>query len=56
MKFGEIVVLLVQSLDVAEAERVCRRVLPKYWQPRVYQSVDKIPMTETGKIKRKVKG
>jgi O-succinylbenzoic acid--CoA ligase len=55
-KFGEIVVLLVQSPDVSEAETICKRVLPKYWQPRLYVSVDEIPMTETGKIKRKVKG
>jgi O-succinylbenzoic acid--CoA ligase len=55
-KFGEIVVLLVKSPDVSEAETICKRVLPKYWQPRLYVSVDEIPMTETGKIKRKVKG
>ena len=51
-KFGEIVVLLVQFPDVAEVENICKRVLPKYWQPQKYRSVDEIPMTETGKVRR----
>ena len=34
-------------------QRLCREHLPKYWQPRDFVFVDKIPMTETGKIARK---
>ena len=51
-KFGEIVVLLTEG-DTAEAEAVCRRVLPPYWQPRAIVRVAQIPMTENGKPARK---
>ena len=34
-------------------QRLCREHLPKYWQPRDFVFVEKIPMTETGKIARK---
>ena len=51
-KFGELVVLLTEgSLD--EAREVCERVLPKYHQPRAYQHVAQIPLTETGKPARR---
>lgn len=48
-KFGEVAVLVIQSADTAQAEAVCRKVLPKFWQPREYISIEHIPMTETGK-------
>jgi len=51
-KFGQIVVLLTEG-SVNEARLVCERLLPKYHQPRAYQHVDQIPLTETGKIARK---
>ena len=51
-KFGQIVVLLTEG-SVDEAREVCERLLPKYHQPRAYQHVDQIPLTETGKIARK---
>ena len=51
-KFGEIVVLLTEG-DTAEAEAVCHRVLPPYWQPRAIVRVAQIPMTENGKPARK---
>ena len=51
-KFGEVAVLLTEG-NIAEAEQVCQRVLPKYWQPRGYVHIDRIPMTETGKPARK---
>ena len=51
-KFGEAVVLLTQSPDLHVVEAVCRRVLPKYWQPRHYVHVDNIPLTATGKPAR----
>ena len=34
-------------------QRLCREHLPKYWQPRDFVFVEKIPMTETGKIARR---
>ena len=51
-KLGEQVVLLTQSNDISAIQEVCRQVLPKYWQPRKYLSVDHIPLTETGKPAR----
>ena len=51
-KFGEIVVLLTEG-DTATAQAVCQRILPKYWQPRAYVHVDRIPLTPTGKPARK---
>ena len=50
-KFGEAVVLLTEG-DVAQAEAVCRQVLPKYQQPRFYVHVARIPLTPTGKPAR----
>lgn len=52
-KLGEAVVMLMQSDDVATAQDVCRRVLPRYWQPRHYIPVAALPVTETGKPARK---
>lgn len=52
-KFGEAVVLLMQSADVAFARSVCRRVLPRYWQPKNYIPTAALPMTATGKPARK---
>lgn len=51
-KFGEIVVLATEDTDMSEVQEICVNALPKYWQPRRYIHVDKIPMTDTGKIKR----
>ena len=51
-KFGEIAVLLTEG-NPDEARAVCERILPKYYQPRAYIHIDRIPMTETGKLKRR---
>ena len=53
-KFGEVVVLLVEGGAVGGtiAFDVCRRVLPKYWQPRHVLQVRQLPMTATGKPAR----
>ena len=51
-KFGEQVVLLTESIDVSNVKEVCQQVLPRYWQPRMYLHVAKIPLTETGKPAR----
>ena len=66
-KFGEIVVMMVEYRGERREERgekiedslktrlqrLCREHLPKYWQPRDFVFVERIPMTETGKIARK---
>lgn len=66
-KFGEIVVLMVEKEGDDEGAtveekselpmlrailRLLHRALPRYWEPRLYLSVDRIPMTETGKLNR----
>lgn len=66
-KFGEIVVLMVEregdgegaifeeksELPILQAiHKLLHRALPRYWEPRLYLSVDRIPMTETGKPNR----
>lgn len=51
-KLGEQVVLLIESHDIPAVQDICRQVLPKYWHPRQYLSVDHIPLTETGKPAR----
>ena len=51
-KFGDVVVLLTEG-SVDEAQQVCERILSKFYQPKVYLHVDKIPLTETGKPARK---
>lgn len=53
-KYGEQVVLLTEATDMAEIAEVCMNALPKYWVPRHYVHVDRIPMTETGKPARKI--
>lgn len=52
-KFGEIVVLVSEATDMSEIQELCVNALPKYWQPRRYIHVDKLPMTETAKPARR---
>lgn len=51
-KFGEIVVMLVESTDTDNVRKICEACLPKYWQPKRYISVNNIPLTQTGKPAR----
>lgn len=51
-KFGETVVLVAASNDLAALKTICEDHLPKYRQPRHYVSVTDIPMTDTGKPAR----
>ena len=51
-RLGEAMVLLTEG-DVETAKAVCKTVLHKYHQPRVYVFVSRIPLTETGKPARK---
>jgi O-succinylbenzoic acid--CoA ligase len=50
-RLGEALTLLTEE-DPVSMEEICRRVLPKHWQPRYYMQVKHIPMTETGKPAR----
>ena len=50
-KFGEVSVLLTEG-SIDEDRQICERILPKYYLPRHYLHVDRIPLTETGKPAR----
>lgn len=51
-KYGEEMVMLTEDEDKEKIMAVCHEVLPKYWQPKEIITVEKLPMTETGKPKR----
>ena len=54
-KFGEAVVMVIEACDyaiVGKARTVCTEILPKYWQPRHYIVIEKLPRTETMKVRR----
>lgn len=55
-RLGQAVTLVIEGrdedVDLAEVEEACRGALPKYWVPRVYKVMARIPRTETGKLKR----
>ena len=51
-KFGEIVVMLTESPDIKKCKTLCESLLQKYERPRLYITVDKLPLTETGKPAR----
>lgn len=51
-RLGETVVLLTESSDIDELRRICNTALPRYWQPRHYLIVSKLPTTATGKPAR----
>ncbi|GJG30986.1 hypothetical protein PRBRB14_18650 [Hallella multisaccharivorax DSM 17128] len=51
-KFGEAVVLLTEHTDMAEVAEICMQALPKYWVPRTYLHIPRLPLTATGKPAR----
>lgn len=53
-KFGEIAVMLTEDEQMNKVEKICQQVLPQYFIPKQYIHVDKLPMTETGKPRRKI--
>ena len=50
---GEAVILLVEDRDTEQYQAVCRDTLYKYERPKLILSVERIPLTETGKPARK---
>jgi O-succinylbenzoic acid--CoA ligase len=52
-KFGEAVVLLTESDAIDSLQKICQKVLPKYWCPRHYIQIESLPFTATGKPARK---
>ena len=51
-RLGEAVTLLAVTDDIEAVKAVCQRVLPKYWIPKTYLAVDRLPLTGTGKPAR----
>lgn len=51
-KFGEAVVLLTTLTDITIVDAICKKILPKFWQPRHIFHTNNIPQTETGKPAR----
>lgn len=49
---GQTVVLLTEDSDTQRIGDVCRRVLPRHWQPRLIATVARLPLTATGKTAR----
>ncbi len=52
-KFGETVVLLSEDRNMADIEAICKEHLPRYWQPKHYCHIERIPLTGSGKVARK---
>jgi len=52
-RLGEAVVLLTEQTNTELVRNICKETLPKLWQPRHVVCVERIPLTETGKIARK---
>lgn len=54
-KFGEVVVLVVEGAEKEKSalQDICRNALDRFSQPKKYIFVDRIPLTETGKVQRK---
>lgn len=53
-KYGEQVALLTEDTDIDKVMGACLATLPKYWVPRKYVHVDRIPLTDNGKPARKI--
>lgn len=51
-KFGEIPVCVTECRDKKLLEDIFENVLPKYWIPKRIVTVERLPLTETGKPKR----
>lgn len=51
-RLGECVVLLTESPDTDSLRSICNEHLPRYWRPRNYLTVSKLPTTATGKPAR----
>ena len=54
INFGEVVAILVESDDIEKIKKLCEDNMPKYWQPKIYISVEEIPRTQTGKPARRL--
>lgn len=51
-KYGEELLLLTEDIDTLMIMDVCRKVLPHYWIPKDIVTIEKVPLTPTGKPAR----
>lgn len=51
-RLGQAVALVLEGGDPAEAKKVCEAHLPRHWTPRHIETVERLPRTETGKVRR----
>lgn len=53
-KLGQAVTLVMEGGDAEAARTACEAILPKYWRPKTIEVVERLPRTETGKVKRNI--
>ena len=53
-KLGQAVTLVMEGGNAEAAREACEATLPKYWRPKTIEVVERLPRTETGKVKRNV--
>lgn len=51
-RLGETIVMLTTACSTQQLKDICREVLPRYYRPTRYITVDSIPQTPTGKPAR----
>ena len=52
VKIAAVIVLKNEKLDINDLSQILRRKLPSYKIPSILYTVDKLPKTSNGKIKR----
>lgn len=53
-RLGQAVTLVLEDGDTDQAREACDELLPRYWRPKHIVSLERIPRTETGKLKRNI--
>lgn len=53
-RLGQAVTLALEGGDTDQAREACDELLPRYWRPKHIVSLERIPRTETGKLKRNI--
>ena len=53
-RLGQAVALVLEGGDTGLAREICEEALPRYWRPKTIESVERLPRTETGKVKRNI--
>lgn len=51
-RLGQAVALVLEGGAPDEARRACEALLPRHWVPRHIETVEHLPRTETGKVRR----